>query len=72
VLALQSTCINSSELDAPKADCFSGYSDASFGQYIFDIAVTQVEPVVQPDCVGNDIGWESVALVCIHGKILAI
>jgi hypothetical protein len=35
----QSACINGSELDTPEAYRFSGYSDASFGKKIFDIAV---------------------------------
>jgi hypothetical protein len=35
-------------------------------------AMTEVEPVVEPDCVTNDIGRESVAFVCIHLPILSI
>ena len=31
----------------------------------------QVETIVQPGCVGNDVWWEPVPLVCIHGLILA-
>jgi hypothetical protein len=46
--------------------------DASLGQEICYISVTEIEAVVQPDGVGNDVRWESVALVCIHGPILAI
>jgi hypothetical protein len=34
--------------------------------------MTEVEPVVEPDCVTNDIGRESVAFVCIHLPILSI
>ena len=34
--------------------------------------MTEVEPVVEPDSVGNDVGWKSMALVCVHTKILAI
>jgi len=33
--------------------------------------VAQVESVIQPDSVGNDIWRKSVAFVCIHGSILA-
>ncbi len=28
---------------------------------------SQVESVVEPDCVGDDIGWESLAFIGIHG-----
>ena len=31
--------------------------DPAFGEEIFDITVAEVEPVVEPDSVGNDIGW---------------
>jgi hypothetical protein len=55
-----------------EADCFAGYSDPSLGQKIFDISVAQVESVIEPDCVGDDVRWESVALVSIHGPILSI
>ena len=51
--------------------------DPAFSQEIFDEwsgtpAVAQIEKVVELDGVGNDIGWESVALICTHGQILAI
>lgn len=29
--------------------------------------MAEVEFVVEPDCVGDDIGWESVVLIAIHG-----
>ena len=35
------------------------------------IAVTQVEAIVEPDGIGNDIWRESVALVGIHWPILS-
>ncbi|MFT4520874.1 MAG: hypothetical protein ACI9JM_003282 [Halioglobus sp.] len=35
-------------------------------------AVTQVEPVVQPNCVTDDAGRESVSFVGIHPAILSI
>ena len=43
-----------------------------FGQYIFNISVTGIEAIAEPDGIGNDIGWESMALVCVHPPILAI
>ncbi|MBT4522449.1 MAG: hypothetical protein HOC23_20810 [Halieaceae bacterium] len=60
VHSLQSTCIYGTELDAPEADCFATDGDASLSEQIFDEwsgtpAVTQVESVVQPDSIRNDI-----------------
>ena len=39
---------------------------------VFDIPVTQVEAIVEPDGVGNDVGRESMTLVCVHELILPI
>ena len=72
VLPLQSSSIQSAELDAPEANCFSGYSDASLGEKIFDIAVTEVESIIEPDGVRNDIRRETVSFVYIHRRIVSI
>jgi hypothetical protein len=37
-----------------------------------DISVAEVKPIVEPDGVGNDIWWEPVSFVCVHGPILAV
>ncbi len=71
VPSFQSACINGTELNAPQADAFSADSDASFSQEILDIAVAQVEAIVQPNSVGDDAWRESVAFVCVHPPILA-
>jgi hypothetical protein len=34
--------------------------------------VAEVEAIVEPDGVADDIGWEPVALISIHGPILSI
>ena len=72
VLALQSTCINDSELDTPEAEGLPGYSYAAFGQEILDIPVTQIEAIVEPDGITDDVGWESVTFVCIHRLMLPV
>ena len=72
VLAFQSTGIDCSKLDTPQADRLSGYSDASFSEQIFNIPMAEVEFVVEPDCVTDDVGWESMTPIGIHGPILAI
>jgi hypothetical protein len=71
VLSLQATSINRTKLDTPKADCFSGYGDAPLSQEVFYISVTEIKSVIEPDGVGNDVRWESVALVCIHHRIIS-
>ena len=72
VFSLQSSGVESSEFNAPEPDRFSGYGDTPFGQEIFDIAVTQVEAIVEPNCVADDIWRESVAFICIQALILTI
>jgi hypothetical protein len=69
VLSPPPAWINGTELDTghapraqrvlwvPEAYRFSGYSNASLCEQIFNILVAEVESIVQPDCVGNDIGW---------------
>ena len=44
----------------------------AFGQEIFDITVAGIESIVEPDSVGDDIGWEPVALIRNQAPILAI
>ena len=72
VLFLQSAYVEGAELDTPKADRFSADRDASFSHKIFDIAMAQVEAIVEPDSIGNDIWRESVPFVGIHGPRLPI
>ena len=72
MLSLQSSGVDGTKLDTPEADRFATDGDASFGKQIFDVAVTQIESVVEPNCVTDDVRWESVALVGIHAPILTI
>ena len=72
VSLLQSTCVLGSELDAPETDRFPRDYDPAFSQKIFDIPAAQVEAIVEPDSIGNDIRRESVAFVGIHRPILSI
>ena len=44
--------------------------DTSFNEEIFYIAVAEIESVVQPDCVADDVWRESVTLISIHEPIL--
>ena len=47
------------------ADC-----DAALSQKIFNIAVTEVEPIVEPDGVTDDIRWKPVTLISTHHQII--
>ncbi len=60
-----------SELDTPQPDRFVADSNTSLGQQIFDISVAQVEAVVEPHRVTDNLRWESVSLVCIHPLIIS-
>jgi hypothetical protein len=72
MLTPQSPCINRTKLDAPKTDSFSGYSDAAFGKEVFDIALAEIESVIEPNGIGNHIWRESVTRISIYAPILPI
>lgn len=68
--ALQTPGVDGSKLDAPQSYRFTSDDYAALGQDILDISVAQIESIVQPGGVGNDIWWESVAPMGIHSPIL--
>ena len=72
MLTFQSPSVKGTEFDTPEADRFAANSDASLGKQVLDIAMAQVEAIVEPDRTGNDIGRKSVTFICVHGSILAI
>ena len=77
VFSLQAAGINGAKLDAPQTNCFTANCDASFSEKVFDEwsgtpAMAEIESIVQPDCVRNNIWRESVALASIHEPILSI
>jgi hypothetical protein len=55
VLSLQSSSVYRSEFDTPQPDGFIADSDASFCQEIFDITVAEIESIVEPNCVADDV-----------------
>ena len=67
VLSFQTTSINRSEFDTPETDRFSADGDAPFGEQVFNVSMAEVEFVVEPDGVADDVGRESVTLISIHG-----
>ena len=56
VLSLQAACIDGSELDTPQANRLTSDDDAALCQEIFYISVAEIESIVEPDGVANDIG----------------
>ena len=71
VISFSSPSVFRPDLDTPQPDRLSAGSDAPFSQEIFDIAMDEVESIIEPDSVGNDVWWKPVSLVSIHGPILA-
>ena len=63
-----------SKLDAPQSNRFAADRDSAFGHKIFDITNTQIEAVIKPDCVLNDLRRETVAFIyrcrLIHSAIV--
>jgi len=47
------------------------HRDAPFGEQILDIPVAEIESVVEPNGVGNDIWRESVAFIGVHTPMLS-
>ena len=71
MLSLQTLCIFGTEFNTPQSDGFIADSDTSFGKEIFNVTMAEVETIIEPDGITDDVGWESVTLVCIHRPILS-
>jgi hypothetical protein len=50
-----------SELGAPAMNGLTADLDAAFRQEVLDIAKAEMEAVVEPDGVGDDLTWEAAA-----------
>ena len=72
IFSLQSSGIQGSEFDASQANRLPADHDALFGLEVFDITVAEIEIIVEPDSMRDDVRRESVAFVCVHVPILAI
>jgi hypothetical protein len=70
MLALQSPSVNGPELYAPESDGFIGNGDATLSKKVFNISMAQVESVIQPNCIADDIGREPVTFVGTHHRII--
>lgn len=63
---LQSTSVKGSKFDTPDTDRFAGDYDPSLSEQIFYIAVTQVEAILEPDGITDDIRREPLSFVSIR------
>jgi hypothetical protein len=68
---LQSSGVQRTKFDAPQANRLPSDDDPAFSQQILDISVAQIEAIVEPDGVGDDIGRESVSFIGIHPEIVS-
>ncbi len=50
------------KLNKPASDSFVGDIETAFCEEIFDIAITQSEPTVEPYGVADDFGWKAMSL----------
>jgi hypothetical protein len=66
----ETTSVSITKFDTPESDGFVADSDTSFREQIFNIAKTEVESMVEPDGIADDIGWESVPLVRVYRRII--
>ena len=64
VFALEPSRKQRTELVAPQSNRFVAHIDAALSEQVFDVAVTETEPMVEPDSMLNDHGRKSVSLVC--------
>ena len=71
----QSACVPGIKLTAPQSDRFTAGLDPPVSQQVFDISVTDIEAVIQPYRVLDDIRWKSVTLIAagesVHLPIVA-
>ena len=57
MLSLQSVGINGTEFDTPKSDSFAADDYATFRQAIINIAMAQVEAIVEPESLPHEVLW---------------
>lgn len=72
MIADQASGVQDSEFDTPEKNGFPSDDDASLGEEIFVIAVAEVESIIEPDGITDDVRRESVVLLGIHGPNLSI
>lgn len=68
----QAPGISCAEFEASRQDRLPGDRNASVGEKIFDIPIAEIDAVVWPNRVTENIWWESVMFLGIHPPILSI
>jgi hypothetical protein len=63
LLAAEAPGISRPELLTPAPDRLVRDDDAALEKHLLDKPEAQRKSEVQPNCMGNDLGWESMALV---------
>jgi hypothetical protein len=72
VLTFQTPGIRCTKFDTPEPYRFVTDGDTTLSEQIFDVAMAEIKSVEEPNGVTDDIGWESVSFVNIHGPILSV
>jgi hypothetical protein len=71
VLSLQPPSVKSTKFYTSSSDRFATDGDTTLSEKIFNITMAEIESIVEPDSIADDIWREAVALVSIHRLILA-
>jgi hypothetical protein len=66
VSLFKSARVSSAKLDTPESDGFVANNKAPFGKEVFDITIAQVESMVEPHRVTDNVGRKSVTLEGVH------
>jgi hypothetical protein len=72
VLSFRSHGIFWTELYTPKPDRLAAACNSSFSQQMLNIAITEIEAIMEPNSVTDYFGRESVSFVGINRSILSI
>ena len=67
---LESKSVSSAKLNTPESDGFIADTNAAFGEQILDITIAEVESMVEPNRITDDVGRKSVTLISIHQRII--
>jgi hypothetical protein len=62
-LAPETARVRRPELQRPPADRLIGHEDTALEQHLLNQAQAEWEPEIEPDRMGDDLGWKPVAFV---------
>lgn len=64
--------VDTAELEDPSSECFVGDVDAALRQEVLDVARTQLESEIEPDCVLDNLEWKAMALVIALPELVSM